>query len=199
MEAEAKAAVEVAVGENAFNRLLTFEGALRTWNEVSNLVSAADGDKLWARHIADSLQLVDLVPPGALTWIDLGSGAGFPGLVVAIARPDTEVTLVESNKKKAAFLLQAIAATNASAIVRPVRAEALPPTAHDVVSARALAPLPKLLSLAAPFFGDNTIGLFPKGREADDEISAAGVAAEKVPSSTAPDGVIVKITNLARA
>ncbi|MEM7694849.1 MAG: 16S rRNA (guanine(527)-N(7))-methyltransferase RsmG [Pseudomonadota bacterium] len=197
-EDAAKAAVAAAVSTEVFKTLETFERALRTWNAVSNLVSAADGARLWSRHIADSLQLVALAPDGPLRWIDLGAGAGFPGMVVALARPQTEVTLVESNRKKAAFLLKAIAETGAPATVRPVRAEALPAKPYDVVSARALAPLGPLLTLAAPFFGPHTIGLFPKGREVDDEIAAAGAGFQvaRVPSATADDAVILKITDV---
>ncbi len=127
----------------------------------------------------NSAQLRSLAPEARL-WLDLGSGAGFPGLVVAILKtgtPDFRMHLVESNHKKCAFLAEVVRATEAPVDIHAMRIEDLAERAQslrpDVVSARALAPLPRLFELAAPFFGEGTRGLFLKGREAEAEIEAA--------------------------
>lgn len=201
-EAEAREAVRAALPASVFHDLETFVGLCESWGAVSNLVSRADRERLWSRHIADSLQLVDVAGGRGRTWIDLGSGAGFPGLVVAIARAETDMTLVESNKKKAAFLLRAAAACGAGARVEPRRAETLPARPFDVVSARALAPLHKLFNLSERFFGSNTVGLFPKGRDAATELDMARkdyrFDLETRPSRTDPGGVILIVANLVR-
>lgn len=203
-EDKARATVQNLVSAPAFKALETFLGCLVKWSAKTNLVSAADQGRLWQRHVLDSLQLVALAQGAGPRWIDLGSGAGFPGLVVAIARNAEEggpVTLVEANRKKAAFLAAAIAETGARASVRPIRAESLPQEAYDVVSARALAPLPTLLSLARRFCGPSTLGLYPKGREADAEVTAAreryAFDLTRHPSSSDPEATILAVRALA--
>ncbi|MEO1103639.1 MAG: 16S rRNA (guanine(527)-N(7))-methyltransferase RsmG [Pseudomonadota bacterium] len=202
LEADARQSVRAAVTPAVFQTLETFVRSLEAWGAVSNLVSAADRERLWSRHVADSLQLVAVSKGLGSRWIDLGTGAGFPGLVVAIAREETVMTLVESNRKKAAFLLRAAAEAGVAATVEPRRAEALAPAPQSVVSARALAPLHKLLGLSAPFFGPSTTGLFPKGRDAATEILKARedfrFDVEAHPSRTDPDGAILAVTNLER-
>ena len=186
-----------------FQTLVTFVELCGTWGAVSNLVSAADRDRLWSRHVADSLQLVGHASALGPRWIDLGAGAGFPGMVVAIARAETSMTLVESNRKKAAFLLRAAAECAVPVKVESRRAETLPAEPHDVVSARALAPLHRLLELSLPFFGPATVGLFPKGRDAATEIDMARehfcFDLRSHPSQTDAEGVILAVTNLQRA
>lgn len=201
-EEAARQAVRDALDRVAFERLETFLAACRAWARVTNLVSAEDRERLWQRHVLDSLQLVPLADGAGPDWIDLGSGGGFPGLVVAIARKDTRMTLVESNRKKASFLLQAAARAGVRVSVEARRIEAVPSARHDVVSARALAPLARLLDLAAPFFGEHTLGLFPKGRDADKEVEKArerfAFRHTLVPSGTDPAAAVVTITNLQR-
>lgn len=193
------------------DRLATYVDRLRTWQRTINLVAPATIDAVWHRHIADSAQLLDLAPPGVSRWLDLGSGAGFPGLVVAIrlaGRPDTArctVTLVESDQRKAAFLGEVVRATGLARriaveiVVRRIEDAATRATVGtaDVVSARALAPLDRLLALAGPYFGPATVGLFPKGRAAAEELDAARGAwrltAELVPSRTDAAGRIVVV------
>lgn len=198
----AREAIAAEIGTDAMRTLATFVDLCRTWGAVSNLVSHADRGRIWSRHVADSLQLVGIAPDGARTWIDLGSGGGFPGLVVAIVRGDTEMTLVESNHKKAAFLIRAAAECGVRVKVEMRRAETLPAVAYDVVSARALAPLHKLFALSIGFFGSNTVGLFPKGRDAATELTMARQSftfdLATHPSRTDPDGVILAVTNLVR-
>ncbi|WP_075220620.1 16S rRNA (guanine(527)-N(7))-methyltransferase RsmG [Acuticoccus yangtzensis] len=183
----------------AFDAIERFVGACTRWGRVSNLVSASDRARLWERHVLDSLQLVPLAEGQGPVWVDLGSGGGFPGIVVAIAREGTRMTLVEANKKKSAFLLQAAAEAGVKVTVVPKRIEDVAPFAADVVSARALTALDGLIDLARPFFAAHTIGLFPKGREAQTELAAAKAAhdftASLVPSLTI-DSSIVKVTDL---
>ncbi|GAB5374069.1 MAG: 16S rRNA (guanine(527)-N(7))-methyltransferase RsmG [Acuticoccus sp.] len=201
-ETAARDAIRARLGAAEFGRLQTLVGLCESWGAVSNLVSHADRTRLWSRHVADSLQLVEVPPSGARRWIDLGSGAGFPGLVVALVRPDTRMLLVESNKKKAAFLIRAAAECGIDVRVESRRAEVLDAAAYDVVSARALAPLHKLFNLSVGFFGKETVGLFPKGRDAATEIDMARQEyqfdLETRPSLTDPDGAILVVTNLVR-
>lgn len=186
-------------------RLDTFVRLLKEWSRAHNLVGPRTLGEVWERHVADSLQLLPLA--GAfMRWVDLGSGAGFPGLVVAIAAPsmqDRTVTLVESNTKKAAFLRAAIRETGAAASVAHARIEAHAArfgATADVVSARALAPLPELLALALPYAGAGTLLLFPKGEDYAQEIAAAGhdFAFDVVESASATDsgGRVLAIRNL---
>jgi 16S rRNA (guanine527-N7)-methyltransferase len=154
-----------------------FVALLRKWQRAHNLVSRATLDEVWPRHVADSLQLLDHAPDFR-HWVDLGSGAGFPGLVVAIAckdRPERRFTLVESNGKKAAFLRAAIRATGAHATVVAGRSEACADAVEpaDIVSARALAPLPDLLRLGAPYLGKDGMMLLLKGQDFVHELEAA--------------------------
>lgn len=150
---------------------------LRKWQRSINLVGPDTMADLWSRHFVDSLQLLNAVPE-ARRIVDLGSGAGFPGLVLAIAlksKSDAEVTLVESNGKKAAFLRAVIQATAAPARVLCARLETVLPTlpVPEVVTARALAPLEKLLDWTAPLLKSGATGLFPKGRGLDQELALA--------------------------
>ncbi len=184
---------------SVFDAIERFVGACSRWGRVSNLVSAADRARLWERHVLDSLQLVPLAEGAGPVWVDLGSGGGFPGIVVAIAREGTDMTLIEANRKKSAFLLQAAAEAGVKVRVRPQRIEAVEPFVADVVSARALASLDTLIRLAAPFFGPDTIGLFPKGKDAPLETDTAHLrhdfTASLIPSLT-EDSSIVRVTGL---
>lgn len=142
---------------------------LQKWQRAVNLVGSSTLDDLWVRHIADSLQVAEVVPE-ARKWLDLGSGAGFPGLVTAIkyaAQPGAIVHLVESNQRKCAFLREAARAAAAPAIVHCGRIEDIVPSLNEpieAVSARALAPLPKLLGYAEKYLARGAIGVFPKGK-----------------------------------
>ena len=165
-----------------------------------NLIAPSTEPVLWTRHIADSLQLLALAP-AARTWVDLGSGGGFPGLVIACALADTpgaRVDLVESNAKKAAFLRDAVRATAAPAMVHAVRIEdfvAQAAAAVDVVTARALAPLNELLALAYPLLKRGAEGVFPKGQDVATELTEAAkcwnIQTSLVPSRTDPRARIV--------
>ncbi len=153
------------------------------------------------RHIADSLQLVPLMPPALDRAIDLGSGAGFPGLILALAT-GVPFDLIEADQRKAAFLREAARITGAPVHVHAVRIEAadLPPA--PLITARALAPLPKLLGLAAPLLAPGGQCLFLKGADVQTELTHAAaqwhMQVERIPSRTAPDACILRISDLSR-
>jgi 16S rRNA (guanine527-N7)-methyltransferase len=169
-----------AVSRETLERLKTYAGLLEQWQKTMNLVAPSTLPDVWNRHFADSAQLLALAPPDAKTWLDLGSGAGFPGLVLALmlaARDGAKVTLIESDTRKAAFLAEVARQTGVSVDICRERIEKAATQAKlmaiDVITARALAPLPRLLELAAPWFSSQTVGLFLKGREAQSEVEAA--------------------------
>ena len=197
---DAKAALAaLAVSRETMARLELYGGLLEKWQKAVNLVAASTLPELWQRHMLDSAQLWPLLPPGTRRLVDLGSGAGFPGLVLAILGVP-EVHLVESDQKKAAFLREAARLTAAPATIHNQRIEAVAPFAVEAVTARALAPLPRLLALAAPFLAQGAIGLFLKGESAAEELTEARrqwtmtVTAE--PSRTSPQGVILRVESL---
>jgi 16S rRNA (guanine527-N7)-methyltransferase len=166
------------VSRETSGRLDRLVELLIDWQQRMNLVASSTIPVLWTRHVADSLQLIALVPKARI-WADLGSGAGFPGLVIACALAETEgarVHLVESNGKKVAFLREALRVTGAPAEVHAVRVgdfvdNSLEPI--DVVTARALAPLPELLTMAYPLLKRGTVGVFPKGQNVGFELTEA--------------------------
>jgi 16S rRNA (guanine527-N7)-methyltransferase len=141
-------------------------------NGRQNLVAASSIDTVWQRHIADSAQLIDYVPRETATWVDLGTGAGFPGLVIAAMRPGLSVTLVESRRRRADWLREAVATLDLrKCTVEGRRLEDVRASPVDVISARAFAPLPKLLALAHRFSTSATLWLLPKGRSAAQEVA----------------------------
>ena len=156
------------VSRETLERLETYEKLLLQWQRVKNLVASSTLSQIWQRHFADSLQLLALAPT-ALRWVDIGSGAGFPGIVIAASladRPGAVVHLIESDSRKCAFLREAARQLAAPAVVHNARAETmiadLDPV--DVVTARAVAPLQTLIKLALPLLHGGAVGLFPKGR-----------------------------------
>jgi 16S rRNA (guanine527-N7)-methyltransferase len=196
------------VPRETIHRLVRYADLLAVWQKSKNLVAPSTLPLLWSRHFADSAQLSGLAPKARL-WLDLGSGAGFPGLVVAIlqaGRSDFRMHLVESNRKKCAFLAEVVRATKAPVDIHAMRIEELGASAKalrpDVVSARALAPLPRLFELAGPFFGPRTRGLFLKGRETETEIAEARARfrfdCRFHDSMTSPDSHVVEVTALRR-
>ncbi|MDP8914029.1 MAG: 16S rRNA (guanine(527)-N(7))-methyltransferase RsmG [Pseudomonadota bacterium] len=171
---EEEARIALDVSRETLELLDRFVALLREENERQNLVSRSSLDQVWCRHILDSAQLVRFAHSDARTWLDLGSGPGFPGLVVALLRPHP-VTLVESRKLRADFLHRASALLGVEerTTIRCARVEALPSEAFDVISARAFAPLGKLLALAERFAAPETLWVLPKGRNAKSELEAA--------------------------
>ncbi len=153
-------------------KLRAYAALVEKWSAKINLVSKGDLPHIWERHVQDSLALVPYIPAGVTRAIDLGSGAGFPGMVLAIAT-GIEFTLIESDTRKAAFLLEAARILGAPVKVLNTRIEAAKTVPAPLVTARALAPLDKLLGLAAPHLAENGVCLFPKGRTAEVELTAA--------------------------
>ncbi len=198
-----------SVSRETRGRLETYAALLEKWQKSINLVSPKTLPELWTRHFADSAQLLAHAPEKPGIWADLGSGGGFPGLVVAILLmerdPDSRVFLIESDTRKAAFLQAVIAETRAPATVIAKRAEQAAevlPEVPRVISARALAPLVKLCELAWPYWSPGCVGLFLKGRDVGSELTEAAkcwnISARQLPSHTAADGVILKLEELAR-
>ena len=161
------------VPRETLERLEAFLSLLREENARQNLISRATEDFLWTRHVADSAQLVRHAPPEAASWIDLGAGAGVPGLIVSLLHP-AWVTLVESRKLRVDFLERAVEVLGigAKTEVRRSRVEALDATPYSVISARAFAPLDRLLPLAERFSTNDTVWILPKGRNAKSELEA---------------------------
>lgn len=188
-------------------RLKIIEDQLRRWQPRINLVAPNTLASAWERHIEDSLQLAGLEPE-AQSWVDIGSGGGFPGLVIAAARmenPGFRMSLVESNGKKCAFLRETARLARLPVEVRNGRIEDVLPALAlpvHVVSARALAPLARLLGLAEPLLKAGTIGIFPKGQDVDDEMRAASISwnlsADLIHSRTEPGAAIVRVRSASR-
>jgi 16S rRNA (guanine527-N7)-methyltransferase len=162
-------------------RLAIYAELLLKWQKTINLVAASTVPHLWTRHFADSLQ-VGAAAPEARIWVDLGTGGGFPGLVTAIVLADiagARVHLIESDQRKCAFLREVSRETGAAAMIHVGRIEDVAPTIHgpiDAVSARALAPLPQLLTLAEPLLKKGAVGLFLKGQHLEDELTDSATA-----------------------
>ena len=172
-EAEARQFCAARTDAAGMARLEKFAQLLAEENQRQNLVSAGSLDSVWQRHFADSLQLLDHVPrETAGRWLDLGSGAGFPGLVLALARPDVELTLVESRRRRVEWLQRILAEMDLrESRVMGARLESVDSFPAAVVTARAFAPLGKLLDLSARFSTQATVWLLPKGRSAAHELA----------------------------
>ena len=189
------------VSRETLARLKAYVGLLTDWNARHNLVSARSLDNVWRRHVWDSAQLAAYVPAEAKTVADLGSGAGFPGLVLAeLLRGRATVTLYEATRKKAEFLKAAAERMDLPVVVRNVRIEAGAQPRVDLVTARALAPLDKLLGYAQQMADKRTVCLFLKGQSLAVELTEARkswrMKALQHPSATDPSGVILEVREL---
>lgn len=193
---------ETGVSHETLERLARYAALLRKWQSRINLVGGSTLDDLWRRHMLDSAQLAPLLPAGARRLVDLGSGAGFPGMVLAIMGVP-EVHLIESDGRKAAFLREVSRETSTPVQVHAVRIEAMEPLIADVITARALATLAELVRLALPFADERTVMLFPKGQDVDRELTEATkdttMHIEIVPSRTHASGAILRLTRTDRA
>lgn len=196
-------AVRCDVSRETLSRLRRYDALLRRWQKAINLVSADSLTDAWRRHFWDSAQLLPLIPAGTRSLLDVGSGAGFPGLVLAILGVEG-VTLVESDGRKCAFLREVARETGTRVTILADRLERLgdriqPP---DIITARAVASLDLLLDRIKLYITPNTVCLFHKGRRADAEIAQARkrwtMTLEKIPSETDPSGVILKLEGIGR-
>jgi 16S rRNA (guanine527-N7)-methyltransferase len=189
------------VSRETLRRLCAYEALLRQWSAHINLVAASTLADPWRRHFLDSAQLFPLIPPGADSLVDLGSGAGFPGLVLAIIGMPG-VTLVEADGRKCAFLREAARVTGATVTIHHARIDSLPRATFAVVTARGLAPLNRLLPWAERFIGPATVCLFPKGREAAQELLADNkmwdMEVATYASLSDPRGVILRLSQVRR-
>lgn len=201
-------AAAFAVSRETLDKLVIYADLLRHWSRVQDLVAPGTMAAVWQRHFADSAQLLAIAPE-ARCWLDLGSGAGFPGMVIAIMLADhaeTRVHLVESNSRKCAFLRDVAHRTGAPVDIHDRRIEQAPTQITlsnlQVVTARALAPLSRLLGLAAPFLSSQAVGVFPKGRDWARELEAAraewSFEAAVSHSRTDPEGRIIAVRQLRR-
>lgn len=167
----------VNVSRETLDGLHAYAALLQKWNAHINLVAASTLPDFWDRHIIDSAQLFTHAPANARHWVDLGSGGGLPALVCAILAkehlPECQFTLVESDARKAAFLVTAVREFGLNAKVLTTRAETTPPQSADVVSARALAPLPQLLEWVGRHLAKDGVALLPKGKNYTEELAAA--------------------------
>lgn len=206
LAADKRAALQLCpVSRETEERLDRYVALLQEWQPKTNLVAPSTLSSIWSRHVADSLQLLAVAPAGRI-WIDLGSGGGFPGVVLACAmadRDDAMVHLVERNAKKAAFLREALRVTGGRGTVHLAEIEKFVdsnPPAADYITARALAPLNVLLRLAAPLMGRGAKALFLKGQDVEAELTEATkywtVQANLHPSRTSADGRIVEIDQI---
>jgi 16S rRNA (guanine527-N7)-methyltransferase len=195
----------VPVSRETLARLDRFVELLIAWQAHTNLIARSTVPTLWTRHIADSLQLTGSAP-GAHVWADLGSGGGFPGLVIACALAETDgahVHLVDSIGKKATFLREAVRVTGAPATIHAQRIEDFvdkPPESLDVVTARALAPLPELLAMTYPLLKTGALGLFPKGQDVAVELTQAAkywkIQSSLIQSRTDSKGQVVIVRGI---
>lgn len=202
-EAEARAWLQRSfdVPRETMDRLDDFAAALREENGRQNLVSKASLDSLWSRHIADSAQLICFAPSAEATWLDLGSGPGFPGLIVA-ALHSGPVTLVEERRRRVDFLHRAAEILGVGVEIIGMKLERMPPRPFEAISARAFAPLGRLLALATGFSTRKTVWLLPKGRNAESELAALDPSWQGdfrlEPSLTDPDARIIVAEGISR-
>ena len=192
------------VSRETMDRLDIYVALLEKWNPKINLVSRSTLDDIWNRHIVDSAQLFGLAPEGAKNWVDIGSGGGFPGLVIAIMAkehaPEQHITLVESDQRKCAFLRTVARETGCDVTVISDRVEKIASLNAEILSARALADLSILFDFATLHLSSNGTCLFPKGLSWEKEVEAAQDSwrfeHEAIRSETSQDAVILRINGI---
>jgi 16S rRNA (guanine527-N7)-methyltransferase len=193
---------QVDVSRETLERLTVYLELLRRWQRAINLVGSSTLADPWRRHFLDSAQLAARVPAGATSLVDLGSGAGFPGMVLALLGV-RGVNLIESDRRKAQFLREVARATGAPVAVHAERIERMPRRPAEVITARALAPLPRLLVLAERFLASDSVCLFLKGQSAERELTDAReswhMVSEMFPSLSQPTGVVLQLRGISRA
>ncbi len=190
-----------SVPRETMDQLICYSDLLVKWQKSINLVSDTTIDDMWCRHFYDSAQLIDLIEKGkgSLNILDVGSGAGFPGLVLSVLGAG-KVHLIESNRKKCAFMKQVIQKTGIDAIVHNERVEKISNSSIDLITSRACADLDKLLSLTANLITPKTECLFLKGEKAEEEIKHASkkwdFKVKKIQSKSEESGIILKLSEI---
>ncbi len=195
------------VSRETLAKLEAMLSLVEKWNPAINLVAQSSLTDGWQRHVLDSAQLFPLIPAKTKQAADLGSGAGFPGLVLAImaqaTMPDMHMTLIESDKRKATFLMQASRLLDVPVLVRTERAEVLSPIEVDLITARAMAPLTALCGLAVRHLAADGLAIFPKGAQADRELAEAATLwrfdTHQMQSQTDPSGRLLALKNIQNA
>jgi 16S rRNA (guanine527-N7)-methyltransferase len=199
---ETLALVGIHVSRETLVRLECYSDLLLRWNRTVNLITQADERHVWTRHIADSAQLAPLLTPQTTRAIDLGSGAGFPGLILSLIT-GVHFELVEADHRKVAFLAEAARATGAPVRIHAVRVEQAKIDPAPVITARAFAPLSRLIHTASPFLREGGMLLAPKGRNADVELTRARaewhMQVRRIPSRTAREATILMLSEIDRA
>ncbi|HXS41164.1 MAG TPA: 16S rRNA (guanine(527)-N(7))-methyltransferase RsmG [Stellaceae bacterium] len=189
----------VPVSRETLDRLEAYVALLGAWNARINLVGRNTMGDVWRRHILDSAQLFALLPRRTRVLVDLGSGAGLPGLILA-AMGVPEVHLIESDQRKAAFLREAVRVTGVAATVHAVRVESVPALVADAVTARALADLSQLIEISKKFRNSRTVSLFLKGESVEGELLAAQARwrmdASMLPSRSDPGGIVLRLEEI---
>lgn len=190
------------VSRETLESLERYVALLQKWNPRINLVGKSTTHEIWERHIADSLQLISLIPSSALTAVDLGSGGGLPGIVIGTVKPDLAITLVEQDQRKAAFLREAAAQLGLSNVTVANKDLHTITERFDFITARALAPLPDLCAMAYGLANPGTVSLFPKGKNFAIELAEAQknwrLVFELIPSKTSEDASIISISELSK-
>ena len=199
--AQAWLADSLGVSRETFERLELLVSMLTEENSRQNLMSAASLRDIWSRHIVDSAQLLRLSDKREGLWTDLGSGAGLPGLVLAVIRPEQAMNLIESRKLRWEWLKRASEALGLDRVtIEPALVQNAQPRIADMITARAFAPLPKLFAMAYRFSTEDTLWLLPKGRSAADELASVRGTwqcdAHMEPSVTDPDSAIIVARNV---
>lgn len=194
----------LSVSSEVKDKLVDYHNLVLKWNPRINLISAASVQQAWVRHVLDSAQLWPLADVRQGIWLDIGSGGGFPGLVISILAqadaPDVQVVLVESDRRKSVFLSEAVRQLELAVDVRCQRVETLSPLGANVVSARALAPLADLLGLISPQLAPSGVALLPKGQRYRAELAECrkrwSFEACVTPSKTDADAAILQVRNV---
>jgi 16S rRNA (guanine527-N7)-methyltransferase len=189
----------VDVSRETLERLKIYEALLRKWQSAINLVSRNSLEDVWRRHFLDSAQIFSLIPRPTTNLLDIGSGAGFPGLVLAILGVPN-VHLVDSDQRKCAFLREVSRETSTDVTILNARIEEVATGFFDVVTARGCASLTVLLKMAKPYLGPNSIAIFPKGRSVEEELTTAkkrwNMCYTMIPSVSDSAGMLVKLEGI---
>ncbi len=193
----------LGVSRETYEHLAAYVALIEKWSPKINLISRASLNDIWQRHIVDSVQIATIHAQNPASWGDLGSGGGLPGIVAAILNPSTSTTLIESDLRKATFLRTCIHTLDLNAHAISERIETAPPLGADVISARALAPLPKLLGYVDRHLSPDGTAILPKGKNFEQELAEArktwSFDCTLIPSITDPGATILRIEGIRRA